>query len=308
MLSFNRLLARIGAVLVVVSSASVAAQSSQMLGHVSITELDKQLTIHSFTAPEESELVNSHIIETPNRLIMIDGQFFRDYAKQLRGYVDGLGKPLDRVYLSHQHPDHWFGLEMFAETPIYAQAEIAKELEAKANMFIKVRRKEFGERVTATPAHVDNVITSATTIDGIKFEFELVKDAEADYQTIVRLPQYKVAFVQDLLSNNAHAFFAKLDFSSWQTQLNYLQTHYSDWRLFIGHGFPAEADADAITQQQQYLETAERIVNSDENIDQAAMTEAMLKEYPSLGAAPLVDISSMFFHKILKPRLEQQPQ
>jgi glyoxylase-like metal-dependent hydrolase (beta-lactamase superfamily II) len=52
----------------------------------------------------------THIIESKNKLVLVDGQFLVPYAKKFRGYADSLRKPIERLYLSHRHPDHWFGL------------------------------------------------------------------------------------------------------------------------------------------------------------------------------------------------------
>ena len=51
----------------------------------------------------------SHIIELPSQLILVDGQFFAPYAAELKDYVDRLGKPVTRFYISHEHPDHYIG-------------------------------------------------------------------------------------------------------------------------------------------------------------------------------------------------------
>jgi len=50
---------------------------------------------------------NSHVIETPEKLIMIDAQFDFNLAKELKKYVATLNKPLERIILSHAHPDHF---------------------------------------------------------------------------------------------------------------------------------------------------------------------------------------------------------
>ena len=68
--------------------------------------------IHTFVASfAYSNIANAtHIIETRNQLVLVDGQFLVPYARAFRDYADSLGKPIERLYLSHRHPDHWFGL------------------------------------------------------------------------------------------------------------------------------------------------------------------------------------------------------
>jgi glyoxylase-like metal-dependent hydrolase (beta-lactamase superfamily II) len=35
------------------------------------------------------------------------------------------GTPIDRVIVTHRHPDRWFGCEYFRDVPVYALAEVA---------------------------------------------------------------------------------------------------------------------------------------------------------------------------------------
>lgn len=54
--------------------------------------------IHSFVAPYEYAANATHIIETANELVIVDGQFITPLALAFRGYVDSLNKPINRVF------------------------------------------------------------------------------------------------------------------------------------------------------------------------------------------------------------------
>ena len=74
-----------------------------------VFESDKA-TIWTYTSPEAFLSNSTHIIETENGLVIIDGQFVVPFATEFRNHIDEFGKPILRVYLSHDHPDHWFGM------------------------------------------------------------------------------------------------------------------------------------------------------------------------------------------------------
>jgi glyoxylase-like metal-dependent hydrolase (beta-lactamase superfamily II) len=55
------------------------------------------------------------MIEGPNAVMIFDGQLLLTYADEVASYVQTLGKPVDRIILSHAHTDHWGGLQILTE-------------------------------------------------------------------------------------------------------------------------------------------------------------------------------------------------
>jgi len=57
--------------------------------------------IHTFVSSfAYGNIANAtHIIETKNQLVLVDGQFLVPYARAFRSYADSLGKPIERLYL-----------------------------------------------------------------------------------------------------------------------------------------------------------------------------------------------------------------
>src|SRR3954453_18374633 len=87
------------------------------------------LTVHTFTAPDEFLANSTHVLESAGALVVVDGQFVAPYATAFRRFVDALDKPIRRVYLSHAHVDHWFGLSAaFADVPVHAAPATIDEL------------------------------------------------------------------------------------------------------------------------------------------------------------------------------------
>ncbi len=58
-------------------------------------------------------LVLSYIIELSSKLIIFDTQFSLLSAKEILNYAKYLNKPINRVIISHAHPDHFSGAEVF---------------------------------------------------------------------------------------------------------------------------------------------------------------------------------------------------
>src|SRR5262245_56323587 len=84
-------------------SAAVAAQAAS------------KLQSKVFTASEEGFLVNSTILTGDTNSGVVDGQFTLPDARNLVKEIKAAGKPLAWVYVTHAHPDHYFGLEAIKE-------------------------------------------------------------------------------------------------------------------------------------------------------------------------------------------------
>jgi glyoxylase-like metal-dependent hydrolase (beta-lactamase superfamily II) len=95
-----------------------------MQGKITVTQAGN-LKVQTFTAPEKGWRVNSHVIELPSQLSVIDARYVIPFARGVVSYALQLQKPIARLYVSHYHPDHLLGAIAFS-APIYALAEVSK--------------------------------------------------------------------------------------------------------------------------------------------------------------------------------------
>src|SRR5690349_55589 len=140
--------------------------------------------VHTFVASfEGGNIANAtHIVESRNSLVLVDGQFLVPYAEGFRRYADSLGKPIDRVYVSHRHPDHWFGLgAAFGDVPVHALAE-TRDFIAQHGEDSRADHWKLGDLV---PGRVvvpqQTVEPGEDKIDGVTYVFERVLDSEIDF-------------------------------------------------------------------------------------------------------------------------------
>jgi hypothetical protein len=63
-----------------------------MQGRITVTQAG-DLRVHTFTAPEKGWRFNSHIIELPSQLLVIDSQYLLPYAHEVVSYCAQLQKP-----------------------------------------------------------------------------------------------------------------------------------------------------------------------------------------------------------------------
>src|SRR5260221_11002042 len=94
------------------------------------------------------------MIEGPTAVVIFDGQLLLQYADEVASYVQTLGKPVDRIILSHAHTDHWSGLEVlterFPDARLFALDGIADQLRARGTARLDTLRRIHGDKLATT--------------------------------------------------------------------------------------------------------------------------------------------------------------
>jgi glyoxylase-like metal-dependent hydrolase (beta-lactamase superfamily II) len=222
--------------------------------------------IHTFISPfTGDDIANAtHVIESEHVLVVIDGQFLVPYATQFRAYIDELvktsGKPIDRVYLSHRHPDHWFGLSTaFKDERIYALPETIDFIAEHGETARKDHLKKIAAALLPTEVVVPKNVAELgeETIDGVRYVFGRVTHTEIDFHLTIQLPDLGVYVVQDLVYSGTHLYLTK-DVEHWLDVLKGMLQ--SDYDLFLaGHGMPA--DKTELAWNVEYLAAARRAMS-----------------------------------------------
>jgi len=253
-----------------------------------ITKKVCDVRLHTFVAAfTEDNIANAtHIIESKNTLVLIDGQFLAPYATQFREYADSLGKPIDRLYLSHRHPDHWFGLgTAFSDIAIYALQETIDFVRENGETSREDHLDKLGDLAPKSIVVPQNVARRGVeTIDGVTYAFERVVDTEIDFLLTIRLPELKVSIPQDLIYSGTHLYLTK-DFENWIQVLQKMLS--SDDELFLpGHGFPAGKDE--VARNAEYLCAARAAMTT--GLTKSYFKEYLLARYPERKCPGIFDI------------------
>ena len=243
--------------------------------------------VHTFVSSfANNNIANAtHIIESKSKLVLVDGQFLKPYAKRFREYADSLGKPIERLYLSHRHPDHWFGLATaFSDISIYALPETIRFIQEHG----EDSRNDHSKLGDLAPDSV--VVPQAVaepgeeTIDGVKYILDKVTDTEIDFTLTIRLPDIGVYFTQDLIYSGTHLYLTK-HMKHWIGILE--EMLIGDYELFLpGHGFPA--DKNEVARNIEYLSAASLAI--DDGLTGDAFKDFMLQRYPERKCAGIFDI------------------
>lgn len=254
---------------------------------VMIAKQSDDVRVHTFVSSfADNNIANAtHIIESKNQLVLVDGQFLVPYARAFRDYAESLGKPIERLYLSHRHPDHWFGLgTAFSDITIYSLPETMSFIKTDGEASRSDHWK-LGDLLTDRIVVPEQVVKPGEEIiDGVRYVFDRVTDAEIDYDLTIGLPDIGVFFAQDLIYSGTHLYLTK-HMGHWIRILQGMLV--SDYELFMpGHGFPA--DKNEVARNIEYLAAAQQAAGNGLTDD--AFKNFLLQRYPERRCPGIFDI------------------
>lgn len=277
---------------------------SSMAGKIT-TQNCSGVTIHTYTAPAESFLVTTQIVETSAGLVIFDASLFTKYAAEVADYAEALGRPVERIVLSHIHPDHWSGLgvlhERFTDAPIYAFPEVTEYIEANGQAMLDIRNQAFGGVLAKTPTMPTHVLAEGSAeIGGVTFVFEKVREGEAHWGTVVKMPQQHVLMAFDLVAApNTHLFTAEGHFDAWISHLEDFKPlrEQGYTTILVGHG--QATDFDVLDGNISYLRSAIAAHQASKTPEEYA--RRVKDAYPSYYDGAWVDFSSLMLYGVINP-------
>ena len=68
-----------------------------------------------FTSSDDQFWNNSVIIEGTHEVMLVDAQLTKTSAEKVLREIEETKKPLSIIYITHEHADHFLGLEVFRE-------------------------------------------------------------------------------------------------------------------------------------------------------------------------------------------------
>jgi glyoxylase-like metal-dependent hydrolase (beta-lactamase superfamily II) len=258
--------------------------------------------IHTYLAPADGLLVASEIVETPTALVIFDGQLSQVYGAEVATVAGALGKPVDRIVLSHGHPDHWAGIDplraRFPDAKLWALPATTEFIRARGDVMLGNVRRAFTDKVAAAPVvPTETIVPGKQTIAGVVFDFQQIADAEADDQLIARLPAQRVLMAFDVVfAPTTHVFTLTTHFDHWIGLLKELQGRKDFDVLLIGHGLPTDRSGLAATIG--YLEKAKSLWATAN--DAKAYSDGLKAAFPARQQAVWIEYSGSVIYKLFR--------
>jgi glyoxylase-like metal-dependent hydrolase (beta-lactamase superfamily II) len=247
--------------------------------------------VHMFTSTPGEMDTNSFLIETAASVVAIDTQFLGTPARQFRAMLDAIEKPLRAVVITHPHPDHFNGTDVFLEgltdIPILSTQETLAGIHACAT---KVRDKwlpMYGEEYPVITRFPNLVIgrQHTLTFDGTDIIIDSIGPGEALDISIVYVPESRDLILGDVLYDRTHAWILEQHSREWLVQLEDIKTRYADAKtVYSGHG--GSGPMSMLDEQAAYIRRFREIVadgasdNAMTPKQKSAVVARIKKTYP----------------------------
>jgi len=184
-------------------------------------------SIKVFTSADDQFWVNSVIIEGTSEVMLVDAQLTRTSAEKVLQEIKETKKPLSIIYITHEHADHFLGLEVFKEA--YPRVRIIAN-SAVVDRINKVYQEKIDKWKTILGSGATSQVIAIEKFDGnfIKFEsskMEVLKNiqGDTDENTMLWIPGQRILIAGDVLFNNMHVYTAETDSKArakWLNSLN----------------------------------------------------------------------------------------
>jgi glyoxylase-like metal-dependent hydrolase (beta-lactamase superfamily II) len=244
-------------------------------------------SIKVFTSPDDQFWANSVIIEGTHEVMLVDAQLTKTSAEKVLQAIRETKKPLSIIYITHEHADHFLGLEVFREA--YPGVRIIAN-SAVVNRINKVYQEKIDKwQKTLGPSATSRVVTiSKFDANFIEFEgskIEILKDVQGDtdQNTMLWIPGQRILITGDVLFNDMHVYTAETDSNARGKWLNSLQKirELKPSVVIPGHskvGAPLDAST-ALDFTESYLLVFEKELKTAKDAD--SLVNTMKEKFPS---------------------------
>src|ERR1700704_3989547 len=184
-------------------------------------------SIKVFTSTDDQFWTNSVIIEGAHEVMLVDAQLTKNSAESVLQEIKETNKPLSIIYLTHEHADHFLGLEVFREA--YPRVRIIAN-SAVVDRINKVYQEKIEKWKTILGSGATSHVVAIEKFDGNLIEFEgsqieVLKNiqGDTDENTMLWIPVQRILIAGDVLFNNMHVYTAETDSPARGKWLNSLQ-------------------------------------------------------------------------------------
>ena len=244
------------------------------------------LSTKVFFSDEKGFEVASVIVMGKTDAVLIDAQWTLSNAHRVIAEIAETGKHLKTIYVTHAHPDHYFGLgviaEAFPSARVTALASVARTINHQFFGKLEHWEKVIGPtNVCRKTVNIESLSQNYIELEGQRIEIIPEVMGDLKYNTVVWIPSIKTLYGSDVLFNQAHPFTCEVtaeERQQWIRDIERLEKIGAEV-IIPGHqkpGMPFDTSSYSFTKD--YLVATEEVLA--ETKDEANFYYAMVQRFP----------------------------
>ena len=205
------------------------------------------------------------------------------------GEIQETRKPLSIIYITHEHADHFLGLEVFKEAypgvRIIANSTVVDRADKVYQQKIDKWKQILGSGATSRVVAIEQFDGNFIAFDGSKIEVFKRIQGDTDENTMLWIPGQRTLIAGDVVVNDMHLYTAETDSKARGKWLNSLRKirRLKPSVVVPGHSkVGARLDAStAVDFTENYLSVFEEELRKANDAD--SLINTMKEKFPSSG-------------------------
>jgi glyoxylase-like metal-dependent hydrolase (beta-lactamase superfamily II) len=244
-------------------------------------------SIKVFTSPDDQFWVNSVIIKGEHEVMLVDAQLTKTSAQRVLQEIKETKKPLSIIYITHEHADHFLGLEVFREAypsvRIIANSAVVDRINKVYQEKIDKWQKILGSGATSRVVAIEKFDSNFIKFENSEIEVLKHIQGDTDENTMLWIPGQRTLIAGDVVINNMHVYTAETDSKArgkWLNSLNKIR-ELKPSVVIPGHskvGAPLDANT-AVDFTENYLLAFEEELKKAKDPD--SLINTMKERFPS---------------------------
>ena len=173
------------------------------------------VSIKVITSQDDQFWTNSVLIEGAHEVMLVDAQLTKTNAERVLQEINKTKKPLSLIYITHEHADHFLGLEVFREAfpgaRIIGNSEVVGRIHKVYQEKLDKWKQLLGPGATTRVVPIEPF--DGNTIPFESFRIEVLKHIQGDTgeNTMLWIPGQRILVGGDVVFNDMHVYTAETD-------------------------------------------------------------------------------------------------
>jgi glyoxylase-like metal-dependent hydrolase (beta-lactamase superfamily II) len=255
------------------------------------------LQVQAITASPEGFSVNSTLVSGDKDAVLIDADFTLPDAGKVVEAIKASGKNLTTIYVTHSHPDHYFGVvalhKAFPKAKIVALPAAVEEIKKTWAGKVKQWKPIYKDAITDKPLLPQPLQGNSLTLEGQKLEIQGGLQGDDKDNSYVWIPSIKTVITGDIVFDGVYPWTADstpAERKDWIASLDKIAALNPD-KVVPGHQKPErKQDPSNLQFTKEYLTFYDEAAASSKTPEE--LQQKVKEKFPGLALDVILKLGS----------------